>query len=434
MELGYITFSSKEQELVHKVLQQLTEGAIDELGLGRIRDAFSDEMFPGMSTLHRRSKYFVLLPALYNQISKTPINQISKKSSNDIRKDIASLIRKWEINMTISLLNYANQNSLSTDGITGNSIGIDRLRSGEFVKIRPTTIYLSSLKTFGLVSDRMNLIDLIYQQLLINESKGRKKIKKVNPNEADKRREKDEYEDPDDTNDPGNSANFGPFASYDFSEESAISLQLTAYEAQILKQKIIGRCSKEGKDNLYSYILKHDSISIENDYFKMKDIVDGFRANCSDLKKVYNMAYDFSKWAHLMNTYYRYAFYRKKDEKKARNQLEHIKEIIEENDYPSKERMGEIIDYVTYLPTFNDVNGLGIFCKKSSELIGNKNAEEDLISLIANREKQIKRNHYKIGNEKYKDTDFAELPGYYTYRWNEIVYSMINDIRNPYNK
>ena len=62
MKFGYITFSTEEQQLVHDVIQQMSQGAIDELGLGKIRDAFSDEMFPGMSTLHRKSKYFVLLP------------------------------------------------------------------------------------------------------------------------------------------------------------------------------------------------------------------------------------------------------------------------------------------------------------------------------------------------------------------------------------
>lgn len=70
MKIGYITFNSEEQQLVHDVIQQISQGAIDELGLGRIRDAFSDAMFPGMSTLHRKSKYFVLLPALYDQLSK----------------------------------------------------------------------------------------------------------------------------------------------------------------------------------------------------------------------------------------------------------------------------------------------------------------------------------------------------------------------------
>lgn len=409
MELGYVTFSSEEQQLVHNVLQQINQGAIDELGLGRIRDAFSDQMFPGMSTLHRKSKYFVLLPALYDQLAKTNIAD---------RKAIPEFIRKWEINMTISMLKYANEHNIPTEGITGNSIGIDNLRKGEFVKIRPTSIYLSSLKFFGLVDDTMNLTDLIWQQSLKNHEasvKGRRTKNDEDPDETD--------------GNIGANPNFFAFPSYDFSKESTISLQLTVYEAQILKQKIIASCCKEVKDNLYSYILKDDSITIENDYFKMKDVVDNFPANCSDLKMVYNMAYDFSKWAHLMNTYYRYVFYQKTANEDARNtQKKHIDDILKNRDYPSKERIAEILGFVS--PSFKDVNGLCEFCETASDCI-DTGKEEKLIKHIADREKKIKGSHYKIGNERYKNTNYVDLPGYYTYRWNEIVYSMINDIRNP---
>lgn len=407
MELGYVTFSTEEQQLVHNVLQQINQGAIDELGLGRIRDAFSDLMFPGMSTLHRKSKYFALLPALYNQLAQTNITD---------RKQISSLIQKWEINMTISLLNYANDNNQNTEGITGNSIGIDRLRDGQFVKIKPTNIYLSALKFFGLVDDKMNLTDTIWQQ----SRKNHEASSKAGRSKAE--------EDPDDNdNMTGTSSNFASFPGYDFSKESSISLQLTSYETQILRERIINKCFQDGKDNLYSYLLKNDSIDIMDDFFEMKNVVAWFP---DDLRKVYDMAYDFSKWAHLMNTYYRYAFYLGTDNDEARNtQKSHIDEILTTMDYPTKERIAEILDPVS--PMFKDVNGLCKFCSDASECLGDQSKEEQLINLIADREKKIKHSHFKIGNERYKNTNYTDIPGYYTYRWNEIVYSMINDIRNP---
>lgn len=59
MELGYINFSNEEKNNLYKVIQSIREHhAIDELGIGRIRDAFSNEMFPGMSTLQNRAKNF----------------------------------------------------------------------------------------------------------------------------------------------------------------------------------------------------------------------------------------------------------------------------------------------------------------------------------------------------------------------------------------
>lgn len=409
MELGYVTISAEEQQLVHNVLQQINQGAIDELGLGRIRDAFSDLMFPGMSTLHRKSKYFVLLPALYSQLAQTVISD---------RKQIPDLIRKWEINMTISLLN----GNLPADqgGITGSSITITDMRKGQFIKIRPTRIYLSSLKYYGLVSDKMDLTDLIYQQ---SQMKAASKTRRTKESVE---------EDPDDVNNPtGFVQSFFPFPGYVFDKESEISLRLTAYEAQILKEKIINRCCKDGHDNLYSYILKNDSIEIKPDFFEMETIIKGFP---EELRKVYEMASDFSKWAHLMNTYYRYAFYSKMspDDVQAKanidNQKAHIGEIMKERDYPNKERLKEILGYIS--PKFSDVNGLRQFCQEASKCLEN-NDEGALIDLIIKREQKIKGNHYKIGNECYKETNFSDPPGYYAYRWNEIVYSMIDDIRNP---
>lgn len=56
MKLGFINFSSEEQLKMHQVIQAIQEHqAIYELGLGRIRDAFSNKLFPGISTLIERN-------------------------------------------------------------------------------------------------------------------------------------------------------------------------------------------------------------------------------------------------------------------------------------------------------------------------------------------------------------------------------------------
>ena len=66
MKLGFINFSTEEQLKMHQVMQAIQEHqAIDELGLGRIRDAFSNKLFPGISTLHNRAKYYAILPSFF---------------------------------------------------------------------------------------------------------------------------------------------------------------------------------------------------------------------------------------------------------------------------------------------------------------------------------------------------------------------------------
>src|SRR3954468_8252796 len=45
-------------------------GSIDELGLGRIRDAFSERFFPGTSVLWRRARYLLFVPWTYQQLER----------------------------------------------------------------------------------------------------------------------------------------------------------------------------------------------------------------------------------------------------------------------------------------------------------------------------------------------------------------------------
>jgi hypothetical protein len=41
------------------------KGTIDELGLGTIRDAFADMLFPGTSAPRTRPRYFLIVPWIY---------------------------------------------------------------------------------------------------------------------------------------------------------------------------------------------------------------------------------------------------------------------------------------------------------------------------------------------------------------------------------
>ena len=53
--IGWVDFSSEHREKVKSVIDLLsTPGVIDELGIGVIRDSFSDSLFPGISTIQTR--------------------------------------------------------------------------------------------------------------------------------------------------------------------------------------------------------------------------------------------------------------------------------------------------------------------------------------------------------------------------------------------
>ena len=63
MKLGWVDFSTEDRNKVFSVMNLLQEqGALDELGIGLIRDAFANRFFPGTSTIQTRAKYFLIVP------------------------------------------------------------------------------------------------------------------------------------------------------------------------------------------------------------------------------------------------------------------------------------------------------------------------------------------------------------------------------------
>ena len=63
MQLGWIDFSKEDRQKALDVINLLSEqGAVDELGIGIVRDAFANYFFPGTSTIQTRAKYFLIVP------------------------------------------------------------------------------------------------------------------------------------------------------------------------------------------------------------------------------------------------------------------------------------------------------------------------------------------------------------------------------------
>ena len=74
--IGWVDFSSEHREKVKSVIDLLsTPGVIDELGIGVIRDSFSDSLFPGISTIQTRAKYFLTVPRIFKDYEKLSANK-----------------------------------------------------------------------------------------------------------------------------------------------------------------------------------------------------------------------------------------------------------------------------------------------------------------------------------------------------------------------
>ena len=66
---GWLDFSDRDRQRSMDVVDLFhEENTRDELGLGVIRDAFADRLFPGTSTIQTRVRYFILLPWLFGMM------------------------------------------------------------------------------------------------------------------------------------------------------------------------------------------------------------------------------------------------------------------------------------------------------------------------------------------------------------------------------
>src|SRR2546427_8231166 len=69
MAIVWLDYSEKERQQALDVISLFREqGTVDELGIGAIRDAFANVMFPGTSTIQTRAAYFLLVPWTYQRL------------------------------------------------------------------------------------------------------------------------------------------------------------------------------------------------------------------------------------------------------------------------------------------------------------------------------------------------------------------------------
>jgi Family of unknown function (DUF6361) len=143
--IGWVDFSSEHREKVKSVIDLLaTPGVIDELGIGVIRDSFSDSLFPGISTIQTRAKYFVTVPRIFRDYEKLPANKRRRQRLADYLNDQENLC------MEALVENHADD---PQDGIIGERF---YNKQGE-VQRKPSSAYWVGIRQFGLIRTELSL-------------------------------------------------------------------------------------------------------------------------------------------------------------------------------------------------------------------------------------------------------------------------------------
>ena len=155
--LRWIDHDQQARNRMERILAMFEErDTRDELGLGAIRDSFSDLLFPGTSTIQTRLRYFLIVAWTYERLEKDRVPS----------GEIAQRARRLELDIGEYLLGNGEQ-----DGVFGR-------RAGRKLKRLPSSVYWAGLGTWNLfrfegAQPRYHrLLDAIYEQRKKAEKSG----------------------------------------------------------------------------------------------------------------------------------------------------------------------------------------------------------------------------------------------------------------------
>ena len=162
MEISWLDFSEKDRKKVITVMEMLKEpGAVDELGIGIIRDYYANKFFPGTSTLHTHAKYFIL--SYY----------IGKDLEKHRYKNYKEYLDKFSQKEEECAKKLCKANGNEEKGIIGSL----SLKRGNWVKRGPADMYWSALRQFGIFKNKKLTLSS-YAKILVEKNKNEDEIYK----------------------------------------------------------------------------------------------------------------------------------------------------------------------------------------------------------------------------------------------------------------
>src|SRR5699024_4040108 len=120
----------QRRRMMEAVDQFRDETTIDDLGVGAIRDAFSDTLFPGTSTLHTRLRYVLFIPWLMQEASKRPTTDEMNTRYHDLERDFTGALER---------------------GTSDDEPGIIGRRAGKTLQRVPSVVYGGMLAQWGIL-------------------------------------------------------------------------------------------------------------------------------------------------------------------------------------------------------------------------------------------------------------------------------------------
>ena len=128
--LAWLDHSEAEQQRAREIIRFFSQPeSRDELGLGGIRDALSNTLFPGTSVLLTRARYLLFVPWLYREGAR--------------RGHVGSKLTQW--------VEWNERHLIGALRNGGDLYGLIGIQVGAAVKILPSTIYWNTLRRFKIL-------------------------------------------------------------------------------------------------------------------------------------------------------------------------------------------------------------------------------------------------------------------------------------------
>lgn len=279
MQLGWVDFSREDREKVLDVMNLLQEqGAVDEIGIGLVRDAFANLFFPGTSTVQTVAKYFLIVPYVLKEATEG-------RYGNDYAK-ILRRIDQEEKDCGIRLM----QNCPDEEGIIGR-----RVLPKNWVARKPSNIYWSGIRTYGICTQDLTIPELLKASIMLQAQKKSSALGNKGDDAPDTER---------DDADAGRDMATQLFSvpdDYYTDWRSNLSIHLTHSEAAFLREKI----ETSVASSLMGYLLRN-SIDVTK--------YDSFEAICEDLSSsvpkelsgTMKLACDFNRLVYAARVRYNY--------------------------------------------------------------------------------------------------------------------------------
>lgn len=71
---AWLDYDETERRRMQEAIELFREkDTVDELGIGSVRDAFSNLLFPGTSVLHTRARYLLFVPWIYRRLERAHV-------------------------------------------------------------------------------------------------------------------------------------------------------------------------------------------------------------------------------------------------------------------------------------------------------------------------------------------------------------------------